>query len=227
MPLLSLHLLQLRSKTTAENYVQRLLSTEPSVEVVVASKPRYLVIRPTKQDVTHLADTSYDLMILARAPNETLPESLRSDIQREYKVVVGIPSKLLSSYPQRNRKLLAESSSAGLTGSLDSPIVPESSQNLELSPQLLEFMKKMEHRPVTMLNLLHFNSGGKPSYYQYGQVRLLPSLYGRPRPDKGRTSSRWLAKGVAMLRLWATWLHHLPPTVILMPSRRQRTHGRR
>lgn len=177
MPLLTLHLLQLSDICTAESFTKQLLKPEHSTEIVVASKPRYLVVRPTKHDVPNLANTNYDLMLLLRAPNESIPSSLRRDIKQEYKVFVGIPSKLLSTYPERNRQLISDAPSAALTGSLDSPSMPDSSQNLELSPDLLRFMKKLEHRPVTMLNLLSFKEGGKPSYHQYGQVcRSLSSI---------------------------------------------------
>lgn len=138
MPLLTLRLLRLRS--SAERFAQ-LLFKEPGVQIVVASKPRYLVVRPTKNDVPSLAGVDYDLMLLLRTENESIPSSLRSIIQQEYKIIVGIPSKLLSAYPQRNRKLLEQAPYAKLTGSLDNPHVPESSQNLELSPNLLRFMK--------------------------------------------------------------------------------------
>lgn len=137
----------------------------------MASKPVYTVVRPTKQDVSSLDQAAeFDLMLLIRAPGDTIPTSLQSYVKREYKVFAGIPSKILTTYPQTNRKLLDESPSAGLTGSLDNPAVPDSSQNLELSPDLLSFMKKQKHTPMTMLNLLHFKPDGKPSYYQYGQV---------------------------------------------------------
>lgn len=85
---------------------------------------------------------------------------------------MGIPGKLLSAYPEKNARLIKEAPSAGLTGSLDNPKMPDSSQNLELSPDMLEFMEQLlkEHTgPVTMLNLLKFKPNGKQSYYEYGQ----------------------------------------------------------
>lgn len=143
------------------------------MQIVVASKPRYLVVRPTENDVPSLVGVDYDLMLLLRTRNESIPSSLRFIIQQEYKIIVGIPSKLLSAYPQKNRKLLEQAPYAKLTGSLDNPYVPESSQNLELSPDLLRFMKESESSgPVTMLNLLSFNrdQDSMSSYHQYGQV---------------------------------------------------------
>lgn len=49
-------------------------------------------------------------------------------------------------------------------------------ERLEVSPSLLAFMRELESRPggkdcpMTMLNLLHFQPGGKPSYFKYGQA---------------------------------------------------------
>lgn len=173
MPVLTLHLLQLTVDTNAHSFLQLFKKTDPSTEIVVASQPRYLVVRPTKQDVATLTSPDWDLMLLVRSAKGIFHQTLRSRIRKEYQVFVGIPSKLLSAYPKKNRQLLDEAPSAGLTGSLDNPTVPESSQNLELSPDLLRFMNELmdqHNAPVTMLNLLSFKKDGKPSYYQYGQV---------------------------------------------------------
>ena len=175
MPLLTLFLLKFTTGVTREAFLQR-LTHEKSIEVVVASQPRFLVVRPEKTDAAQLASPSWDLMLLLRTPNGRLPDSLQASITQEYKVSVGVPSKLLSSYPERNKRLIKDSPNASLTGSLDNARVPESSQNLELSPELLKFMDDLVQEnagPTTMLNLLHFKEGGKPSYYKYGQVQLL------------------------------------------------------
>lgn len=173
MPLFTLHLLSLANGVTRESVVKQLKTEKPAIEVVVASRPRHFVIRPEKKDVSHLTQSQWDLMLLLKTTDGELPTSVKSKTTNEYKVAVGIPSKLLASYPERNGKLLKDSAKAPLTGSLDKARVPDSSQNLELSPELLRFMDDLmkEHDgPVTMLNLLHFKQGGKPSYYQYGQV---------------------------------------------------------
>lgn len=170
MPLLTLHLLQLQ-QCSAEDFLKKLHQTEPATKIVVASKPRYLVVHVNKQDVSDLNNKQYDLMLLLQGKEGAIPSFLKSHVKFEYKINVGIPSKLLASYPEKNQKLLKEAPLAQLTGSLDNPKMPESSQNLELSPDLLKFMKSNENTgPVTMLNLLRFNKDGKPSYYQYGQV---------------------------------------------------------
>ncbi|GAB7354347.1 hypothetical protein MBLNU459_g4857t1 [Dothideomycetes sp. NU459] len=172
MPVLTLHLIQLVGDGGVSSFIAQLKEADPSAEIVVASQPRYLVVRPEKQDVNALSGSSWDVMLLIRTAKGALHEALRPRIAQEYKMFVGIPSKLLAAYPKKNRQLLEEAPSAGLTGSLDNPIVPDSSQNLELSPDLLRFMDelmKQHNGPVTMLNLLKFKEGGKSSYYEYGQ----------------------------------------------------------
>ncbi|OJD22765.1 hypothetical protein ACJ73_05890 [Blastomyces percursus] len=93
--------------------------------------------------------------------------------QRGDSVNVGIPSKLVSTYPSRDEKLKRGAASIPITGALDAARGKPSYQNLELSPGLLMFMDellKTHDKPVTMLNLLHFHRGGKPEYYKYGQA---------------------------------------------------------
>jgi len=179
MPLLTLHLLRLHTPTDAPPDpipFLRSLSSSPSIDIILASQPRYPVIQPTTIDVRTLT-SQWHLLLLLRSPNNSgIPSPLRNSITEEYKITVGIPSKLLSTYETRNKKLLDAAPKVKLTGSLDEArrLIKESGQNLELSPDLLSFMEEMEReegpRPVTMLNLLSFLPEGKPKYYQYGQA---------------------------------------------------------
>jgi hypothetical protein len=120
-------------------------------------------------------------MVLLKCASSTtnpIPSILHSWIKNEYKVTTGIPSRLLSTYPARDADLKHSAPSAPLTGSLDKILRDQgksnTAQNLEVSPQLLEFMtnlSKTHSGPVTMLNLLQFHHpNGKESYYQYGQA---------------------------------------------------------
>ena len=156
----------------------------PNIKVIIASRPRHVVIHPTIIDATPLTTQQWDLLVLLQQtqttenPTQPIPEHLRAAIRMEYKILVGIPSKLLALYPERDATLKREASPSRvpLTGSLEKVRrghIENSSQNLEVSPQLLAFMDELskEHdKPVTMLNLLNFHPGGKQSYYQYGQV---------------------------------------------------------
>lgn len=175
MPGLSLHLLSLNANTNAKSFIHALRNS-PGIQIIVASRPRHFVIRPTTIDSTPLTKQKWDLLILLDSPRKRIPEHLQPSIRDEYRVFVGVPSKLLATYPERDAKLKRDASSIPLTGSLDKAQGKETSQNLELSPDLLDFMDRLSRDydgPVTMLNLLHFVPGGKKSYFNYGQVWLL------------------------------------------------------
>lgn len=175
MPALTLHLFSLA--IPPHIFVQRL--RQHQIEVVVTSRPQHIVIHPSILDKSVLVSRQWDLLALLHIPGDgsILPSVLRDVVRDEYKILVGIPSKLLASYPERDAKLKRESASIPLTGSLEKAQsqARSSSQNLEVSPELLAFMdrltKEYGDKPVTMLNLLHFHHpNGKQSYYQYGQA---------------------------------------------------------
>jgi len=178
MPLLDLYLFTLSKSTTPQSFIQHLKQT-PNLQIIVASRPRHAVILPNILDSDTLDKTPWDLLLLLQNNDPKMPnpiDHLSHYITNSYKITTGIPSKLLSTYSARSTKLHSEASSIPLTGSLDKLLdsgTPDTSQNLEVSPSLLEFMVELEktHQgPVTMLNLLHFHPDGKKSYYQYGQA---------------------------------------------------------
>ncbi|KAJ5302996.1 hypothetical protein N7476_009795 [Penicillium atrosanguineum] len=176
MPVCNLYLLQLAKSTDAHSFLQQLKQT-PNLQVIVASRPRHVVIHPNILDNETLTKTHWDLLVLLQSSNPTPFNQLNHHITNTYKLPAGIPSKLLSNYSTRSETLKSEASSIPLTRSLDKILHSGSkstSQNLEVSPSLLEFMTRLEktHKgPVTMLNLLHFHHpDGKKSYYQYGQA---------------------------------------------------------
>ncbi|EED22252.1 conserved hypothetical protein [Talaromyces stipitatus ATCC 10500] len=183
MPALTLHLLAFKDHSDdAKAFVAKLRSYT-SVKVVVASRPRYVVVRPTFLDIDPLLMQKWDLVLLLQPTEQNhhqgesslIPSDLQDVILAEYRILAGIPSKLLSSFPERDAQLKKESPPA-LTGSLSKmrSQSKESSQALEMSPDLLAFMDMLsaEHdKPVTMLNLLHFHyPDGKQNYFQYGQA---------------------------------------------------------
>lgn len=172
MPALTLHLLSL--STEPASFLQAL---RKSRKVIVASRPRHVVIHPELLDTNALTKTPWDLLVLIQPTDKNespIPDSLKSSVKAEYTLAVGIPSKLLASYEARDKQLKASASSAPLTGSLETARSKTSSQSLEVSPALLDFMDSLSGKhdgPVTMLNLLHFHHpDGKKSYYQYGQA---------------------------------------------------------
>ena len=185
MPALTLHLLSLQN-TTAQSFTSDLRKST-STKVIVASRPRRVIISPTILDTKTILSGPWDLLLLLQptstAQDQTplFPSNLSAKIKKEYTIPVGIPSKLLSSYPQRDAELKKSASGVPLTGSLDSlGSDAGKGQNLEVSGELYDFMNefsKVHDRPVTMLNLLHFHKeGGKQNYYKYGQVSSHPSL---------------------------------------------------
>jgi hypothetical protein len=177
MPVCTLHLLTFNQPTNPQSYIQEL---QKSTKVILASRPRHIVIHPTDLDKTPLATENWDLLLLLQPNKNTtdpIPTHLRTAIKSEYKIPTGIPSKLLANYTTRNKALQEKSASTALTGSLEKHLSNSSkpsSQNLEISPSLVSFMNELSEThpgPVTMLNLLHFQQpAGKQSYYQYGQA---------------------------------------------------------
>ena len=184
MPLLSLYLIRFHDPTRKQAFLKALYSIS-DLELVVASEPHHLVIRPSNTDIHTLLPTNdslsvqWHLLLLLNGSNQTLPNSLKKEfIALEYTLQVGIPSKIISTYSDRNAKLCVDAPNVRLTGSLERArdhMMNDSAQSLELSPDLLQFAdqltKEYGSKPVTMLNLLSFREGGKEKYYQYGQVR--------------------------------------------------------
>lgn len=181
MPLLTLHLLSLEPGTNPKQFTNSLSSAQDvNSDVIVASRPRRPIVRSELLDTQRLLDTQWDLLVLLQprssGPNGPLQPLFPTTIRDEYFIYAGIPSNLLSTYPARDAKLKREAAAAPLTGALEEARGKPSSQNLELSPDLVAFMDglvKDHDKPVTMLNLLHFHPNGKPEYYKYGQVRSM------------------------------------------------------
>lgn len=125
----------------------------------------------------------------------------------EYRVHVGIPSKLVSTYTARHDALKKAALSVPLTGSLSTLLSNKSAaEDGEVPPELLSFMDTLMRThpgPVTMFNLLHFHQpDGKKSYYKYGQafvpvaakrggqVKLVGNVIG-PSSDREKDPGRW------------------------------------
>jgi hypothetical protein len=86
-----------------------------------------------------------------------------------------VPSRLLQNFHQKNEKLLHPKASdiGPLTGSLSTPLLSSSSQDLSLSPELRRWVEQLSktqtgNSAVSMLNLLSFVPGKKSEYLQYG-----------------------------------------------------------
>ncbi|EPQ27243.1 uncharacterized protein PFL1_05166 [Pseudozyma flocculosa PF-1] len=206
MPLCTLHLVRLDSGTTIRGFLIQLLRHASSSEagqgfrVVTASQVRHPVVLATRLDSTLLNSTMWDLVVLlapipststststSAPPPTTFPAALEEQLAAHYTVVTGVPSKLVDGYSETTRRLnAAQSPPLTALGSPPSTTPPSrstatektvsSSQNLELSPTLLDFAYRLRQHlghagSVTMLNLMHFHStpGAMESYHRYGQ----------------------------------------------------------
>lgn len=184
MPVLSLHLLRLGPFITVPDFVVQLQENK-TVDVVIASRPRYKLIKPATLDVDALKQ-HYDVLLLVKRAAPFWPSEIQGSIVRDYRLDVGIPTQLFDSYPARNAKLINDAADVKLTGALDKLLERRKAggqgqgQKLELDEGLLTFMEKLSKtygdKPVTMLNLLRFNEGKREDYLKYGKVRNASTL---------------------------------------------------
>ncbi|KIX06590.1 uncharacterized protein Z518_04566 [Rhinocladiella mackenziei CBS 650.93] len=176
MPLATIHLISLTRSTSIFSFLEALQST--SLQPLVVSKVIRWIITPTKIDAPTLLRPSkpWDLLLIVLG-NDELSPSLKSQIECHWTTSAGIPSRLTKGFPSANDKLLHPSPSSvpALTGSLDNPRMGPSSQTLEMSSDLSKWINSFSQThtgkaPLSMLNLLAFKPGMKPSYLQYGKA---------------------------------------------------------
>ncbi|KFY46457.1 hypothetical protein V495_02486 [Pseudogymnoascus sp. VKM F-4514 (FW-929)] len=150
------------------------LSTSSTTPLTVGRVVRWIILpNSTSTDKLLAQNIHWDLLL-------TLPDSepLSSDLQRlvrhQWIVHAGVPSRLLQNFEAKNGDLLHPKAGEvpELTGSLTKPRTASSSQDLELSPELKEwvytFGKQEGRGAVSMLNLLAFKEGMKAEYLKYG-----------------------------------------------------------
>ncbi|KAF2176793.1 hypothetical protein K469DRAFT_722020 [Zopfia rhizophila CBS 207.26] len=180
MPLCSIHLLSLH--TTTSNPLSTFLSTLRSIQLypLIISRVISWVILPEKlsTDTLLAQNIHWDLLVIL-SNNSPLPPILQKLVQHQWNVIAGIPSVLPKDFSQKNQRLLHPDSSSvpKLTGALDKPRIADSAQNLELSSDLLSWIRSFYSNggiegkgAVSMLNLLSFKPGMKDSYLQYGKA---------------------------------------------------------
>lgn len=174
MPLATIHLLSLRPSTTIPSFLSSLQST--TLKPLVVSKVVRWIITPSTIDATPLLHPSkpWDILLIVLG-TDALPSSLTPQIQCHWSCSAGIPSRLTNNFPTTNANLLHPdlSSIPRLTGSLDKPRMGSTSQTLEMSSELFSWISSFSHTPtgqspLSMLNLLAFKDGMKPSYLKYG-----------------------------------------------------------
>lgn len=105
-----------------------------------------------------------------------MPSELKSMLSDYWRINTGIPSRLVTGFEARNKDILhpAPSDVPALTGALDEPQLADSSQGLELTNELRDwiegFAKQEGQGAISMLNLLAFKVGMKDEYLKYGKA---------------------------------------------------------
>ncbi|KAK5169008.1 uncharacterized protein LTR77_006317 [Saxophila tyrrhenica] len=173
MPLATVHLVALAKDNTISNYVKALHSS--SVKPYVVSRAVRWIIKPEKLSVPELLDTKWDLLIILPASEKMPSQCLdKTSISAHWSITAGVPSSLTKDFHARNQNLLHPNPSSvpALTGSMNKPKMSNSSQGLELAPDLLEWSKSFSlgGGAMSMLNLLAFKPGKEAhdSYLRYG-----------------------------------------------------------
>lgn len=171
MPVSTLHLLSLN--TSLSNFLSAL--RQSSLKPLTVGRVVRWVILPKSISTGPLlaSNTHWDVLITV-ANADPLPQDLQKHVTNSWTVMAGIPSRILKDFDKKNNRLLSPSSGdvPPLSGTLDKPRVADSAQGLELSGELMDWVKefsKAEGRgAVSMLNLLSFNPGQKSEYLKYG-----------------------------------------------------------
>lgn len=181
MPVCTLHLLQLASNTTLPAFLSQLHDgLPPASKPLTVSRVVRWIIRPSNISVPQLLDHPWDILIIL-PDSSGIPSPLLTPkyVIAQYTLLTGIPSSLLKTFAQVNQGLLHPTSAPPApTGSLENPRIASSAQNLELSPELREWIPTWQGNDnaragsgaVSMLNLLTFKPGMHSEYLKYGKA---------------------------------------------------------
>ncbi|KAI1351402.1 hypothetical protein F5Y01DRAFT_125175 [Xylaria sp. FL0043] len=174
MVLCSFHLIALKDGTTPSTLLSSL--RKAGIKPIVQARVFRWMILPTQLSAGHLlARNIHWDMLLVLPENTNINPSIRAaSIAAEWTATVGTSAKLLSGYAPLNAELLnPRVPVAPASLDLEAAARADSSQNLELTPELAEFIGSLpahlRSHPVSMLNLLSFNPGKQAQYVKYGQ----------------------------------------------------------
>jgi hypothetical protein len=173
MPVYTAHLLSL---TVPLPEFLSLLSNSDLEPLTVARVVRW-VVRPTNASVDVLLgdNAKWDVLVITPDTNP-LPKVLQQVVRGQWSVRAGIPARVIKEFAERNQRLLhpLPEDVPQLTGALDKPLIAHSSQSLELSNELQDWVRVFAQREgktaVSMLNLLAFKDGMKDEYLKYGKA---------------------------------------------------------
>lgn len=173
MPVCTIHLLSLAPSTNIPQFLDAVHATGLK-PLTIAHVVRWIIIpSQTSTDALIAQNIHWDILLTLPSPS-ALPAALQPLIAHQWSVKAGVPSRLLSDFDVKNRRLLQpqDGDVPALTGSLERARVAGSSQSLELSPALLEWAREFggeRSGAVSMLNLLAFAPGKKDDYLAYGR----------------------------------------------------------
>ncbi|KAG4418382.1 hypothetical protein IFR04_008449 [Cadophora malorum] len=186
MPICTLHVLSLTPSSSIPQLLRTLSST--SLKPLTVSRIIRWIILPTSLSTAHLLaqNIHWDILLILPNPASTpLPESLQKLISHHWSIEAGVPSRILKGYEDKNARLLspnkedvpALSENLSKLKSGKGNRMKDSSQGLELSPELMSWIEKFTlsgtregKGAVSMLNLLAFKPGMKEEYLKYGKA---------------------------------------------------------
>ncbi|KAI1306820.1 hypothetical protein F5Y03DRAFT_128703 [Xylaria venustula] len=176
MVLCGIHLVALKEGTTPSTFLSSL--HQAGIKPIVQARVFRWMILPKELSAGHLLarNIRWDMLLVLSSDGPSISSSLRrASIAAEWTATVGTSAKLLSGYAPLNAQLLspAPGTVPPATLDLDAAAQADSSQNLELTPELADFIAALpahlRSHPVSMLNLIAFNPGKQPEYVKYGQ----------------------------------------------------------
>jgi hypothetical protein len=176
MPLCTIHLLALHN--TTPNPISIFVSTlrSSNVSPLVVSRVIRWVILPNQLSTEHLLARNISWDVFLVLPNTSpLPSSLERLVQHQWSITAGVPSRLVQNFKQKNEELLHPDPDS-VPKLSNAPLrTTRSSQNLELSKGLEEWIQNFikegsrgSQGAVSMFNLLAFNPDMKSEYLKYG-----------------------------------------------------------
>ncbi len=172
MPVCTIYLLSLN--VSLSEFVDELYPYSP--KTIVTAKVARWIITPKRLSKEHLLHPSqtWDLLLILLGAEKGLPKGLTTLVNKIWSIQAGIPSQVIASFRATNNSLLHPSrgETPPLTGALSNPLVAKSSQALELSEELHDWIAcdKAPKGAVSMLNLLSFQPGKQSMYLEYGKA---------------------------------------------------------
>ncbi|KAL2040509.1 hypothetical protein N7G274_006488 [Stereocaulon virgatum] len=172
MPVCTIELLYLSTDIATFLRALRRSSLKP---LTVARVVRW-IITPSSLSKEPLLSQSpqWDLLLILPGAVTSLPADVHCMIKVAWRIAAGVPSNLVSTFESTNSRLLhpLPNNVPPLTNSLSDPQKSDSTQSLELTDELHNWIQSDESPKgaISMLNLLAFIPGKKEQYLKYGKA---------------------------------------------------------